>query len=246
MSEFRTRKSRAKDGSGDPKPSSWCKGCDSKAAAAYQAKKRQTPEGAVHLRALVYKSRTPEDREAYRKRKAEEAGREYRRQADLMAEAQAKRDARRQQLADARAARQAAKDAAPPKETNAEQFRRRYREDPEFALKERVRAALRRKRQGHKLGDLIRGAVIRNGKSGKAESFLGYTMAHLRAHLEAQFTTGMNWDEFCAGRIHIDHIRPLASFDLSDINELKRAWQMDNLQPLWAEDNLRKGAKWAA
>lgn len=53
----------------------------------------------------------------------------------------------------------------------------------------------------------------------------------------------MNWPEFIAGRIHIDHIRPLSSFVLIDDRDLKAAWALTNLRPEWATDNLAKGAK---
>lgn len=82
------------------------------------------------------------------------------------------------------------------------------------------------------------------GKGGQtAETMLGYKMAELRAHLEKQFLDGMGWHNM--GEWHIDHIVPLASFTITgpDDPELRRAWALTNLRPLWAEDNIRKGAK---
>lgn len=153
-------------------------------------------------------------------------------------------------VADQKAARRAAKDAEVAARASlpwnadglskAEKFRLRYRLDPEFNLRQRMRAHLKRTRQGIKLGDLLRAAVIRNGSSPRSEQFVGYTAKTLRSWIERQFTKGMNWDRFCAGEIHIDHIVPLSSFDLSDPQELKRAWALTNLQPLWAKDNLAK------
>lgn len=55
----------------------------------------------------------------------------------------------------------------------------------------------------------------------------------------------MTWENHGRGKgkWHIDHIRPISSFPLdaplSVINELK------NLQPMWMEENVRKGKKWA-
>lgn len=84
------------------------------------------------------------------------------------------------------------------------------------------------------------------GKGGGAHwlSVLGYSLADLRAHLEAQFVDGMSWENM--GAWHIDHIRPLSSFKITgpDCPEFKAAWALSNLQPLWALDNMRKGAKW--
>ncbi len=48
---------------------------------------------------------------------------------------------------------------------------------------------------------------------------------------------------FLAGRVHIDHIRPCASFDLRDPDQQRACFHHTNLQPLWAADNLRKSDK---
>ena len=127
--------------------------------------------------------------------------------------------------------------------SDAEKFRLRYALDSEFNIKQRLRAAMRRKRQGYKMGDLIRGALNRGGTSAKFEDFVGYSTQQLKNHLEAQFTKDMNWERFRLGEIHIDHIVPVSSFDLSDPDELKSAWAITNLRPLWAKDNLIKSSK---
>ncbi len=44
-------------------------------------------------------------------------------------------------------------------------------------------------------------------------------------------------------RFHIDHVRPLASFNLEDAEQLKQAVHWSNLQILRAEENLAKGAR---
>lgn len=126
--------------------------------------------------------------------------------------------------------------------STAEQFKMQYRLDPEFNLKQRLRAAMKRKRQGIRIGELLRWAVERNGSSPTAEQFVGYTAKDLRRHIERQFTKGMTWDKFCAGEIHIDHIVPLSSYDISNPDELKAAWALPNLRPLWASQNIRKSA----
>jgi hypothetical protein len=53
----------------------------------------------------------------------------------------------------------------------------------------------------------------------------------------------MTWENWAHRGWHLDHIRPLSSFDLTDEAQLKEAMHYTNLQPLWARDNLRKHAK---
>ena len=53
-----------------------------------------------------------------------------------------------------------------------------------------------------------------------------------------------SWDNY--GAWHIDHRRPCASFDLSDLNEQRKCFHFSNLQPLWAIDNIHKGNKYNA
>lgn len=80
-------------------------------------------------------------------------------------------------------------------------------------------------------------------KSGSAVSDLGCSVHELKDHLESQFKEGMTWDNLGVGGWHIDHIVPLSSFDLTDREQLLEACHYTNLQPLWAEENLRKGNK---
>ena len=53
----------------------------------------------------------------------------------------------------------------------------------------------------------------------------------------------MSWDNYGLHGWHVDHIKPCASFDLSKPIEQRKCFNFNNLQPLWAIDNLRKGSK---
>jgi hypothetical protein len=84
---------------------------------------------------------------------------------------------------------------------------------------------------------------LNTGKGGKTtQLLLGYSIPELRDHLSRQFVRGMGWHNM--GEWHIDHIVPLASFKITgaDDPELRRAWALTNLRPLWAEENIRKRA----
>jgi len=80
-----------------------------------------------------------------------------------------------------------------------------------------------------------------NQKSGSAVVDLGCTIEELRIYLESKFQVGMTWDNY--GEWHIDHIIPLSKFNLEDREEFLKACNYENLQPLWAEANLKKSNK---
>jgi hypothetical protein len=82
----------------------------------------------------------------------------------------------------------------------------------------------------------------KNGKS--TFSFLPYTIESLIQHLESQFKKGMTWQNY--GEWHIDHKRPDCSFDYKSVDdkEFQKCWALENLQPLWAIDNIKKGGNW--
>lgn len=109
--------------------------------------------------------------------------------------------------------------------------RTRLKTDPLFKLVCNVRS-------------LIRGSFKRNKtknfkKQTKTEQLLGCTIEQFQEHLAKQFKKGMSLDNH--GEWHIDHIIPLAS--ASTQAEIEALCHYTNLQPLWADDNLKKGAK---
>jgi len=86
-------------------------------------------------------------------------------------------------------------------------------------------------------------AIKNKQKRGSAIKDLGCSILELQTHLESQFQPGMTWENWTKDGWHIDHIRPLSSFDLTDPEQLRQACHYTNLQPLWAADNLSKGAR---
>lgn len=82
-------------------------------------------------------------------------------------------------------------------------------------------------------------AAIRKKKSTTIE-LLGCSPNEFRKHLESLWTSGMSWDNYGPTGWHIDHIKPCASFDLTDPAQQKACFHWTNCQPLWAKDNFAK------
>jgi hypothetical protein len=99
--------------------------------------------------------------------------------------------------------------------------------DPEF----RARHSLR-----NRMWNAVKRAKA--WKAGGTAELIGCSREQLLSHLEAQFADGMTWDNY--GEWHIDHIRPCASFDLTDPAQQRECFHYTNLQPLWAQENQRK------
>lgn len=74
----------------------------------------------------------------------------------------------------------------------------------------------------------------------KSEEILGYTFEQLQKRIEVQFRDGMSWDNY--GEWHIDHKKPIKRFIDQGEDNPRIINSLCNLQPLWKEDNLKKGA----
>ena len=92
------------------------------------------------------------------------------------------------------------------------------------------------------LGKRVRQALLYQGirKEDYTLELCGCTIPELRKHIEDQFTEEMIWENYSYEGWHLDHIRPCASFDLSDINQQKVCFNWRNLQPMWALENTVK------
>ena len=70
-------------------------------------------------------------------------------------------------------------------------------------------------------------------------SILGCSFEFFLSHIASQFTEGMTLENY--GQWHLDHIVPLATATTRE--DIVRLNHYTNFQPLWAKDNLSKGAK---
>jgi len=120
----------------------------------------------------------------------------------------------------------------------------RYREDLQYRSQRILRDTMRK--------------LIAKGKMTKpstsltkfATDIMGLSQGKLIKYIEKQFyphpKTGekMSWKNHTIDGWHIDHIKPVNSFDLTKLTEQKKCFHYTNLQPLWAEENLAKGDKY--
>lgn len=114
----------------------------------------------------------------------------------------------------------------------------RKRNDPAFALRVIVSAALYARLGG-----------VKNGK--KWADLFAFTPAQLKTHMESLWQSGMTWEnrgrQFGASGWEVDHVVPIAWWDIAatDDPNFGQCWSLANLQPLWGHDNRRKSASYA-
>lgn len=107
--------------------------------------------------------------------------------------------------------------------------REKMQNDPQYkavkSLRDRLRSTLRHRGQN---------------KTNSTLKLIGCSKAELVAHLESQFEPGMSWDNYSWETWHIDHIKPVATFEDPEDPE---CWHYTNLRPRWASDNIAAGVK---
>ena len=108
--------------------------------------------------------------------------------------------------------------------------KKKYHSDEGYRLKEILAAR-------------IREALRKSYKSASTAKLIGCSIDHLKKHLEGQFKPGMTWDNHAVTGWHMDHIIACNNFDLTKSNEQKKCFNWKNLQPLWYDENIKKGVK---
>lgn len=107
---------------------------------------------------------------------------------------------------------------------------KRYRNTPKGKLRHSISNGILRSLNGN--------------KDGKCWALLlDYSIDQLKHHIEKQFKDGMSWENY--GQWHIDHKIPISvfNFETPDDIDFKKCWELKNLQPMWALENIRKRDK---
>ena len=110
----------------------------------------------------------------------------------------------------------------------------RKEHDRNDSLDKRLKNILR-----SRVSKIVSGAV----KAGSATDNLGCSIEELKTYLESKFKPGMTWNNYGKYGWHIDHIRPLSSFNLKNLEDFNTACHYTNLQPLWCHENYKKGGR---
>ena len=138
------------------------------------------------------------------------------------------------------------------KKENLKEYQKKWREENRDKLRKTKRDYERNRKATDPLYKLISNfrtaiyQVLKENNIEKNKSYfdiLGYTPEELIIHLEKQFKDGMTWDNY--GIWHVDHKFPITSFDIQEMGdeEFMKCWCLDNLQPMWGEENIRKSNK---
>ena len=121
------------------------------------------------------------------------------------------------------------------KRRGAENAKRRYHEKQKHDPAHKIRQAAR-----NAVAKMVRCSGER--KQFRSEQYLGCTFIEAKEYLQRQFKVGMTWENY-ATEWEIDHIMPLAAFDLTNPAHIKQASHYTNLRPLWKADNRIKSDK---
>ena len=111
---------------------------------------------------------------------------------------------------------------------------KQYNNRPEIKIAENIRHRIRK-------------IITKDNKHYTPETMelLGCNKLEFKSHIENLFKIGMTWENYGnkENQWSIDHITPLAAFNLFDYEQLLKANHYTNLQPLWHIDNMKKGSK---
>jgi len=97
---------------------------------------------------------------------------------------------------------------------------------------------------GHNLRGRIWSALKGGHKGDRLFGLMGCSFDFFKQYMENLFKDNMSWNNYGKNGWHIDHIRPCASFNLTDPEEQKKCFHYTNLQPMWSSENISKGSRY--
>ncbi len=120
------------------------------------------------------------------------------------------------------------------------EWNRDRRKDPKIKLKQNVSRAI----------NYALRAMDSSKDNHSIWEFLDYTSEDLKNHIEAQWESWMNWDNYGiynggTRKWHVDHIIPQSKLLYKSMNDnnFQKCWSLNNLRPLEAVKNLSDGSR---
>jgi DNA-binding XRE family transcriptional regulator len=95
----------------------------------------------------------------------------------------------------------------------------------------------------HNICRKLRRSIFERRLAGVIED-IGCTSTELIKYIESKWQEGMSWENYGKTGWHLDHIKPLGAFDLTDKAQFQEASYYTNIQPLWAWENALKGKRY--
>lgn len=132
------------------------------------------------------------------------------------------------------------------------EYRKKYRDANKEKVNEKYRNYMKEYRKSrpafrmHKrISYIIKSSLDNRCSSNQIFVKLGYNIEDLMKHLESKFKPGMSWDNY--GEWHIDHIVPQSWLPFNSVDEenFLKCWSLNNLQPLWAKENISKSNRFS-
>jgi uncharacterized Zn finger protein (UPF0148 family) len=115
------------------------------------------------------------------------------------------------------------------KEMKKDHYKKRKKRDTHFNFMVKLRNKLTRRMKRQKFGS----------KESTFYEIIGLRPPEFREYLSSKFQEGMTWENYGWDTWHVDHIIPLSTAKTKE--EYCRLWYYTNLQPLWKDDNFKKG-----
>jgi hypothetical protein len=132
--------------------------------------------------------------------------------------------------------------------TRTADYMRSYRLRPYVAKIDRMRAQKPEIRLKNSVARSIQKRLRKGGR--RTHGFLGCSISEFKNFIESKFAPGMTWENyglyFRGGQMtwHLDHIKPITLFDLSKEEQILQCFHYTNYQPMWADENIKKGNKY--
>lgn len=211
-----------------------CKQCDNAASRQYNKKNKDSiRQNKIEYREEKHQEICEKDRQRYQSKKQEIQENYYLNRDEILIKRRSRYHKKKDQYREsARRQYHIRKFKNPEGITLARRnFYERHKNEPEYKIARSIRWGVSRISR-----------ALKTKKNLHSLEYLGCSFSELKKYLESLWLDGMTWENYGLSGWHIDHKIPLDWFIKNSINPWE-ANHYSNLQPLWAFDNMSKGAR---